>query len=1052
MKSYVEWIIRRRWLVIALTLVVTALAGWQARHLRIVIDPNTMLPPSHPYVATGLEVARVFGSKYIVVIGIAPKLGDIYQPAVLAKVDRISERLLQAPGVIRNSLLSLSARRAKDIAASADGLEVRPLMDGVPRDAAALAKLRRAIAANPVYQNTLVARDGRATAIIVEFKEDAAGYRGILERVQPIVDGERDATVDIHVGGAPAFLAAIEGYSERMGILLPVAILVLALVLFEAFRSRQGLVLPLVTGILAVVWGVGVMGAAGIPMDVFNATTPILILAVATGHAVQMLKRYYDEYHALRGGAQPMDAHEANREAVARAVQRVGPVMLAAGTVATLGFFSLVVFDISTVRTFGIFTGIGIVATVLLEMSFIPALRAVLAPPRESDGQGSRRHSAWDRATTAIADAVTGPARRHVYAGAALFAVLCLAGMAQVTVDNSMKSYFSPRLPLIQDDQALNRYLGGTNTVFVLVKGAAEDAIKDPGTLRAIDELQRFIERQPHVGKTVSIADFVKRMHQAMNGGDPAFNVVPASRELISQYLLLYAMSGEPGDFDTYVDYGYRLANVTVYLKSDSSADFQALVQRIERFAAGRFGPDVKVSIGGGLAEGAALNEVMVKGKILNIVQIAAVVFVVASLLFRSLAAGALVLLPLALAVLATFGLIGWTGIPLNVSTSLISAMAVGIGADYAIYLIYRIREELAAGNDPEPAIRRVLATAGKAILFVALAVSAGYGVLLLSFGFHIHQWLALLIAVAMLVSAVAALLLIPSLVLTLRPRFIFGEPAMKTTRPAATAATAVAAVALATTIALHTTDAHASVDVQQVMEQNATVFKVADSVSDATFTLTNKAGQERVRKTASATKLQANGVDNMRLTRFTAPADVKDTVTLMIENSAKDDDIWVYLPALKKVRRLVASNKKDSFVGTDFSYADVIGYKVTDWNYKLLREDTLDGQPVYVVEALPKTASVRSDTGYGRRTDWIRKDNLMTVKSELLDAGEQPLKTIVFSELRLVDAGRGKWQAMQMEASNVQTGHRTVIHIDDFKANQNVKDELFTPRYMEGQ
>jgi hypothetical protein len=271
----------------------------------------------------------------------------------------------------------------------------------------------------------------------------------------------------------------------------------------------------------------------------------------------------------------------------------------------------------------------------------------------------------------------------------------------------------------------------------------------------------------------------------------------------------------------------------------------------------------------------------------------------------------------------------------------------------------------------------------------------------------------------------------------------------MNPIRPVATTA---AALAFAATFALHTTDARASVDVQQVMEKNATVFKVVDSLSDATFTLVNKAGQERVRRTASATKLQANGIDNMRLTRFTAPADVKDTVTLMIENSAKDDDIWIYLPALKKVRRLVASNKKDSFVGTDFSYADVIGYKVSEWNYKLLREDTLDGQPVYVVEALPKTDSVRSDTGYGRRTDWIRKANLMTVKSELQDAGEQPLKTIVFSDVRLVDAGRGKWQAMQMEASNIQTGHRTVIRIDNFKTNQNVKDDLFTPRYMENQ
>ena len=241
-----------------------------------------------------------------------------------------------------------------------------------------------------------------------------------------------------------------------------------------------------------------------------------------------------------------------------------------------------------------------------------------------------------------------------------------------------------------------------------------------------------------------------------------------------------------------------------------------------------------------------------------------------------------------------------------------------------------------------------------------------------------------------------------------------------------------------------------ASPDLTQIMEKNFVVSKVPDSVADATFTLINKAGQERVRKTFGTTKLQENGTDNMRMTRFLSPPDVKGTVSLLIEHADKYDDIWIYLPALKKVRRLVSNNKKDSFVGTDFSYADVIGYKVPEWNYKLLKEEMVEGQPCYVIEALPKTDAVKSSNGYSKRIAWLRKDNMMAVKMDYWDEAGQLLKTSTFNDIQLVDQKRGKWQAMRLEANNVQTGHRTVIQFDNFKANQQVKDEFFTTRYME--
>ena len=1046
MQRYIEWILRYRFLVIALTLAVTIAAVIQAKNLKIIIDPNTMLPQSHPYVVASNQVEKIFGSKYVVVIGITPKEGDIYQPAVLEKVQRMTAAFLQTPGVVKENLLSLSSRRAKNIVGTAEGLEVKPLMSNVPTTAAQISELRGAVAKNPVYLNSIVSTDGKTTAIIVEFKEGPGGFRAIMDKVESVIEHERNARVEINVGGIPSFLARIEVYSERMAFLFPIAILILCLVLFEAFRTKQGLILPLVTAGLAVAWGVGVMGASGIPMDVFNSATPILILAVATGHAVQLLKRYYEEYYRLRDTTE-LPPKEANNQAVITSLIHVGPVMIVAGAVASLGFFSLVVFKISTVRTFGIFTGIGVLAALILEMTFIPALRSILAPPSDADRKREQKIRIWDRVTGTIANWLTGPGRRKVYAGVLLFVIFAMIGMGRVVVDNSTKSYFSPELSFEKDDRALNGRLGGTNTLYLLVEGASDDAIKNPKTLQAMEELQRFLESQPHVGKTVSLADFIKRMNQAMHGDDPAYYKIPDSQELISQYLLLYSMSGEPGDFDSYVDYGYRSANLTVFLKTDSSAYIETLVKKIHTFTAQHFDHDVHIGIGGSVPQGAALNEVMVYGKILNILQIAAVVFIISSLIFRSVVAGLLVLLPLFVAVLTNFGLMGWSGIPLNISTSLTSAMAVGIGADYAIYLIFRLREELTKGSDEITAVRNVITTAGKAILFVAIAVSAGYGVLLLSFGYNLHKWLAILIAAAMIMSSLSALLLIPALILTFRPDFIFRRIAVKNNP----LPVSVVVLALAFGLSMQSQNVWAAEsDLIQIMEKNFVVSKVPDSVAEATFTLINKTGQERVRKTFGTTKLEENGIDNMRMTRFLSPPDVKGTVSLLIEHADKDDDIWIYLPALKKVRRLVSNNKKDSFVGTDFSYADVIGYKVGEWNYKLLKDELVEGQPCYVIEALPKSDAVKASNGYSKRIGWLRKDNLMAVKMDYWDESGQMLKTSTYTDIQLVDQKRGKWQAMRLEANNVQTGHRTVIKFESFKANQQVKDEFFTTRYME--
>ncbi len=1045
MNRYAHWLLRYRVWVIAATLLITSVLGFFGSGLKIVIDPAALAPQGHPYIQATNRLDKMFGSKYLMLVGITPRQGDIFQPAVLGRIERITRKLETTPGVVRATLVSLAAHQARAIKGSAEGFEARPLLDRMPVSEADKAALKAAILANPVYLNTVVSPDFRTAAILVELKERSDGFQNMVAPVKAVVDAEAGPDVEITLGGNPVYLDKTEKFAARIDLLFPIALLVIGLLHFEAFRTRQGLILPLVTALMAVIWGTGFMGVLHQPLDIFNSPTPILILAVAAGHAVQLLKRYYEEYERLRsaGKLSPVDA---NREAVIRSLVGVGPVMMIAGGVAALGFFSLIVFDIATIRTFGMFTGVGILSAVALEMTFIPAVRSLLKPPSERDRAVETRERIWDRIPRWIGDQVIPVARRHrLMLVLAVFAGLCALGMRAIVVDNATRNFFAGTLDIQKDDDFLNRQLGGTNSLYIMVEGTDADAMKSPEVLRAIESTQRFAERQRYVGKTVSLVDYLKRMNMAMHGDAAGANRLPDSAELVSQYLLLYSMSGEPGDFDSYVDYQYKAAKITILIKTGSNAYIKTLVDQLKAHADKAFGPGIKVSFGGDVAQTIALTDTMVKGKVLNIVQIALAIFVVSALAFRSLTAGVIVLLPLAMAVLSVFGVMGAFGIPLNIPNSLISAMAVGIGADYAIYLLHRMREQVAAGSGAEQATRETLATAGKAALFVATAVAGGYGVLALSIGYNVHQWLSLFIVLAMAVSVLASLTLVPSMVLYLRPNFIFNRGRRRSMWQLASLLLVGSGLLL---VVARMAQAETLTPLA-IMQKNLAATKVKDSAGDATFTLTNRDGVSRVRKTRGYTRLQSNGSDNMRLVRFVSPADIKGTVSLLIEHAGSDDDMWIYLPALGKVRRLSASNKKDGFVGTDFSYGDVIGYKAEEWSHKLLKEEALDGVPVYVIESIPASDAVRQNTGYSKRLSWVRKDSFVSSRIEFWDIAGQPLKRIVASDIRQV-GGNGRWQPMLTEAENLQTGHRTSIRFDNFQAEQNIAESMFSAKELE--
>jgi uncharacterized protein len=1047
-KDSIAAIVRFRFIVIALIVVFTAFFGFQVKNLKIVINPNTMLPQSHPNVVGTNTAEALFGSKHVVVVGVsASDGGSALRPEILKVVAEMSKELAEVPGVKRHTLMSVSSDKAKSISGSETEMRVEPMLS-LPIDGNSSVLLQNRLNENPIYQGTLVSQDGSLTSISFAIKAGPGGFREIMDKVQAVIDRERGNQVKISISGSPVFFAAVERFAQRMGILFPVALLLIGLIHFEAFRTIQGLFLPLVTALLAVVWGLGIMGLFNVPMDAFNATTPILILAVAAGHAVQILKRYYDEYDRLTRAHPDSSPKQCNDRAIVESLSKVAPVMLVAGFVAVLGFFSLVTFDVATIRTFGIFTGMGILSAMLIELTFIPALRSYLSPPPVAkpltDGQSLRL---WDRLADWVSNAVL-LYRGRIIATAVVIAAVSALGTFFINQENSTKSYFGESLSVWQQDQFLNQKLAGTNTLYVVFQGDRVDRIKDPDVLRAIEGAQRYIETLDDVGKTVSIVDLVKQMNRSMNAGAAEFNAIPTTSDLVSQYLLLYTLSGQPTDFDSYVDYEYRNANIIVWMKNDSSRYAATVVGKIRDHLEGKLPVGVSIQIGGSVPQSSALSETLVRGKVLNIVQMIGVVFLAGIVVFRSILAGVYLIVPLLVTVLVNFGVMGLTGIPLNTPNSVASAMAIGIGADYAIYILYRMREELERLGDLDMALRETMRTAGKAVVYVATAIAGGYSVLMLSFNFYVHIWFGILIVLSMIVSALSALILVPALLKYFPPRFLSRR--ISSGNPKAVSAAASLLLFVVVLSPSEHVQAHEPT-VESVMERNYQATRMDSSLSEATFTLVSSSGQERVRKTFGATKLHPDSASvNRRVVRFLSPNDVRNTTTLLVENETKEDEIWVYLPALKKARRLASNNKKSSFVGTDLSYGDVVGHRPQDWRHRLVRQEAMGSLQVYVVESVPGNADVATNSGYSKRISWVDNDSFVAVKVEFYDSAGSLLKTLENGELKQVDAKNKKWQPMLVKVKNHQTGHSTTVKMDKYEANIKVGDEYFSLRYLE--
>lgn len=260
----------------------------------------------------------------------------------------------------------------------------------------------------------------------------------------------------------------------------------------------------------------------------------------------------------------------------------------------------------------------------------------------------------------------------------------------------------------------------------------------------------------------------------------------------------------------------------------------------------------------------------------------------------------------------------------------------------------------------------------------------------------------------------------------------------------------AIAALTAVVLTAAASASSAAEPSAHDIMEKNFFVTKVSSLQVELTMVLINDKGQQRERRSIGLVKLQPNGVDSRLVVRFDEPADIKGTTFLQVEHIDGDDDLWIYLPALKKSRRLVANNKKDSFVGSDFSYGDISLPKIDQYRHSLLKTEKTDGVDCFVIESVPASEAVRASSGYSKKVTWVRSDNFVEAKVDYYDLAGRLWKTQTVSRPEVVEPQKGRWFPLVREMVNHQSGHRTVITATKLVPGISVPDETFTTRYIE--
>ena len=642
-----------------------------------------------------------------------------------------------------------------------DVIQIKSLADQVSKDPSAMGMLRQKALESRIFRRLLISEDGKTLALlarldfdIITEKQKRPVVRAVISATESII-GDK---LSVHFSGMPVIQEEYTSQGLRevwMFFLLSAGIL--CIFLFLTFRNALGLYIPQLTVITSVIFLLGLMSLFHQELNIISNVIPSLLLIYGIADSIHLINRYYEE---LGKGL-------SKKEALLVIIRRMGIACFMTSFTTTIGFLSLYTASIKIIKDFGLFSGIGIFIAYLSTILLIPILLS-LHPAPNRKWKAHKGDDVIEKIMVHIGRLNEKYPKTLIFLGIILFsgsAILC----TRVNIESYILQELTEDNPIVHANHIMENEMMGIFPYQVQIFSGKEGFALEPDFLVRVDQLESFVASQPWIRKTFSIVDILKEMHQAMNEGDPDFYRIPETRGLVTDYLFLYEMSGNQEDIDVLLtpDRSYiRLAAQGVDM---GSHNYFELKRRTEEMAASLFEPPESYRVTGrSLLATRALNNI-VRDMLVSFLSAFGIIFIAVTLLYRSIKAGLIIMIPNVIPLVFTLGFMGLFGITVRLSTVVIFAICLGMAVDDTIHYLTRFREELARTGDYVLSMYNTLRTAGRAIVLATSIMIAGFLVFVTS-GFKATQDFGLLSSIALLSSLLGSLLFLPAALNTLKP------------------------------------------------------------------------------------------------------------------------------------------------------------------------------------------------------------------------------------------------------------------------------------------
>ncbi len=746
MKNILNKSIQLPWLSIALTILMSAVFFYfMSQNSKMETNLDKYMPQDHPAFIYSDQAEEWFGINDGIIVAIENKNG-IYNTATIDTLKQLTRVLQKMDEIEKSDVTSLYT--ADNIIGDEEGMDVKSFFKKVPQTEEKLKELQQNVRNNEMVYGRLVSTDETVTVIIAEIRDDVFTqefYNEILE----LADAFQTDDITIHVAGRPI----VEGTMALLGPadmkrMVPIVLLVITIVLYFMLRSIRSTLLTMSVVFFSTLWAFGLMAMVNIPIYAVSTMIPVMLIAIGVADGIHL----YSHLHLF----QRKNPDAGKKEAVTDMVKHMWKPVVMTSITTAVGFISLLTSQVYPIKYFGIFTAFGVLVALLLSLLIIPAGIMIFGLPKlKKKKKKSRNNSSFYQH---FAIKVIRNKKVSIFVTAAII-ILSIIGMQKIWINSSFLDKFEKDSEIVLTDKFINDHFGGTTSLnLILDADGKKDVFKNPEALRLVDKMQTQLENELEVvGTSFSLADYINRMNKVMNADDEAFNTIPDSQDMIAQYLLLYEMSGDPENLDKVVDYDYEKLNVTFQLKSDNSKAINSALAIIDTYEDEFSEMGISMKYAGSGYKGLIFTDLILEGQIMSLILSIIIVVVLLSFMFKNILAGLIGAVPILITALISFGVMGFLDIPLSTTTALLSSIAIGIGIDYAVHFIEQYRINALKTGDKELTAQKTMAHSGRAILFNAIVVIAGFLVLLFSV-FPPNRELGALVSLNMFTSFVGTL------------------------------------------------------------------------------------------------------------------------------------------------------------------------------------------------------------------------------------------------------------------------------------------------------